>query len=184
MSTVLLLSGSPSPDSRTGVLLAHTDSWLASRGHEVQTLHVRDLPTSALLVSSTEHPAIRAAVSMVHRADGVIVASPVYRAAYSGLVKAFLDLLTDNALARKVVLPLATGGTQGHLVAIDYALRPLLTSMGADRLVPGCFVLDRLIQYGEEGGAIAPDARAAVDSALEGFDEALGSTSGRLAAAS
>ena len=62
MSTVLLLSGSPSPDSRTGVLLGHTDSWLAPCGHDVQTLHVRDLPTSALLVSNTEHPAIRAAV--------------------------------------------------------------------------------------------------------------------------
>src|SRR5262249_37127327 len=182
-SAVLLLSGSPSPDSRTGVLLAHTADWLATRGHEVQTLNVRELPTSALLVSNTEHPAIRAAVSLVHRADGVIVASPVYRAAYSGLVKAFLDLLADNALARKVVLPLATGGTQGHLVAIDYALRPLLTSMGADRLVPGCFVLDRLIQYGEDGGAIAPDALAAVDSALAGFDEALGTGHG-LAAAS
>jgi FMN reductase len=184
MSTVLLLSGSPSPDSRTGVLLGHTDSWLTSRGHEVQTLHVRDLPTSALLVSNTEHPAIRAAVSLVNRADGIIVASPVYRAAYSGLVKAFLDLLTDNALARKVVLPLATGGTQGHLVAIDYALRPMLTAMGADRLVPGCFVLDRLIQLGEEGGAIEPDARASVDRALEGFDEALSAARGRLAAAS
>ena len=184
MSTVLLLSGSPSPDSRTGVLLAHAGEWLAAHGHEVQTLHVRDLPTSALLVSNTEHPAIRAAVSQVHRADGVIVASPVYRAAYSGLVKAFLDLLADNALARKVVLPLATGGTQGHLVAIDYALRPMLTAMGADRLVPGCFVLDRLIQPGDDGGAIAPDARAAVDSALEGFDDALGSTRDRLAAAS
>jgi FMN reductase len=166
------------------VLLAHTGDWLAERGHEVQTLHVRDLPTSALLVSNTEHPAIRAAVSQVHRADGVIVASPVYRAAYSGLVKAFLDLLADNALARKVVLPLATGGTQGHLVAIDYALRPMLTAMGADRLVPGCFVLDRLIQPGEDGGAIAPDARAAVDGALAGFDEALGSARERLAAVS
>jgi len=184
MSTVLLLSGSPSPDSRTGVLLAHTAEWLAERGHEVQTLHVRDLPTSALLTSNTEHPAIRAAVSQVHRADGVIVASPVYRAAYSGLVKAFLDLLADNALARKVVLPLATGGTQGHLVAIDYALRPMLTAMGADRLVTGCFVLDRLIQPGDDGGAIAPDAQAAVDTALAGFDEALDSTRVRLAAVS
>jgi FMN reductase len=184
MSTVLLLSGSPSPDSRTGVLLAHTGSWLAERGHDVATLHVRELPTSALLVSNTEHPAIRAALSLVHRADGLIVASPVYRAAYSGLVKAFLDLLADNALARKVVLPLATGGTQGHLVAIDYALRPMLTAMGADRLVPGCFVLDRLIQPGEEGGAIEPDARAAVDRSLEGFDEALAEAAGRLAAAS
>jgi FMN reductase len=184
MSTVLTLSGSPSPDSRTGVLLEHTGSWLAAHGHEVLTLHVRDLPTSALLVSNTEHPAIRQAVSMVRHADGIIVASPVYRAAYSGLVKAFLDLLTDNALAKKVVLPLATGGTQGHLVAIDYALRPMLTAMGADSLVPGCFVLDRLIQLGVEGGAIAPDAQAAVDKALEGFDAALGTASGQLAAAS
>ena len=193
MSTVLTLSGSPSPDSRTGVLLTHTGSWLALRGHEVTTLHVRDLPTSALLVSNTEHPAIRQAISLVNRADGVIVASPVYRAAYSGLVKAFLDLLADNALAKKVVLPMANGGTQGHLVALDYALRPMLTAMGAGTLVPGCFVLDRLIrpdlnrpesnQFGVEGGAIAPDASQAVDQALERFDAAL-SSSGQLAAAS
>jgi FMN reductase len=183
MSTVLTLSGSPSPDSRTGVLLAHTGSWLALRGHEVTTLHVRDLPTSALLVSNTEHPAIRQAISLVNRADGVIVASPVYRAAYSGLVKAFLDLLADNALAKKVALPLANGGTQGHLVALDYALRPMLTAMGAGTLVPGYFVLDRLIQLGVEGGAIAPDAVQAVDQALEGFDAAL-SSSDQLAAAS
>jgi FMN reductase len=60
----------------------------------------------------------------------------------------------------------------------------MLTAMGADRLVPGCFVLDRLIQLGEEGGAIEPDARASVDRALEGFDEALAAARGRLAAAS
>lgn len=174
MSTVLTISGSPSPDSRTGVLLAHTSAWLAQQGHEVLTLHVRDLPTSALLAANTEHAALRQAVSMVRRADGIIVASPVYRAAYSGLVKAFLDLLSDNALADKVVLPLATGGTQGHLVAIDYALRPMLVTMGANDLVPGCFVLDRLIQLGGEGGAMAPAAMAAVTGALEQFGAALG----------
>ncbi|MFC5099351.1 hypothetical protein [Kibdelosporangium philippinense] len=41
-----------------------------------------------------------------------------------------LNLLRTTALAGKVVLPLANGGTQGHLVAIDYALRPLLTPWG------------------------------------------------------
>ncbi|MFQ6272581.1 NADPH-dependent FMN reductase [Kutzneria viridogrisea] len=171
---MLTLSGSPSPDSRTSVLLRHTQEWLVDQEHEVLTLHVRDLPTSALLVANTEHPAIRHALGLVRRADGLIVASPVYRAAYSGLVKAFLDLLPDGALAGKVVAPLATGGTQGHLVAMDYSLRPMLSAMGADNLVPGCFVLDRLIQLAGEGGAMDSSALAAVHVALSQFGAALG----------
>jgi len=184
MATILTVSASPSAVSKTAHTRRLIDEHLAGLGHTVHALDARELPPAALLSADTTHPAIAAAVELFDRADGVVVATPVYKASYSGLLKTLLDLLPQRALADKVVLPLATGGTQGHLVAIDYALRPLLTSMGADRLVPGCFVLDRLIQYGEEGGAIAPDARAAVDSALEGFDEALGSTSGRLAAAS
>src|SRR5256885_12419558 len=59
----------------------------------------------------------------------VVVATPIYKASYSGVLKSFLDLLPQFGLAGKVVLPLATGGTDrkstrlnsSHLV-ISYAV--------------------------------------------------------------
>ncbi len=140
MATILIVSGSPSPEAPTAVLLRQVSDLL--KGHEVHLLSVRDLPTVALLSGDLLDPAIRNAIDLVDRADGVIVASPVYRAAYSGLVQSLLNLLRKTALTGKVVLPLANGGTQGHLVAIDYALRPLLAARGATDVVPGHFVLD------------------------------------------
>ncbi|MET0233423.1 MAG: NADPH-dependent FMN reductase [Kibdelosporangium sp.] len=142
MATILIVSGSPSPEAATGILLEHVAESLRGSGHEVHVLAVRDLPTVALLSGDLLDPAIRHAMELVDRASGVVVASPVYRAAYSGLVQSLLNLLGKNALAGKVVLPLANGGTQGHLVAIDYALRPLLVARGATDVVPGHFVLD------------------------------------------
>nr|WP_042189782.1 NADPH-dependent FMN reductase [Kibdelosporangium sp. MJ126-NF4]CEL18874.1 FMN reductase [Kibdelosporangium sp. MJ126-NF4]CTQ95322.1 FMN reductase (EC 1.5.1.29) [Kibdelosporangium sp. MJ126-NF4] len=142
MATILIVSGSPSQDAPTAVLLRHVSVVLNSLGHEVHQLSVRDLPTVALLSADLLDPAIRNAMDLVDRADGVVVASPVYRAAYSGLVQSLLNLLAKTALTGKVVLPLANGGSQGHLVAIDYALRPLLSARGATNVVPGHFVLD------------------------------------------
>lgn len=40
----------------------------------------------------------------------VILATPVYKAAYSGLLKTFLDLLPQGGLRDKVVLPIARNG--------------------------------------------------------------------------
>ncbi len=56
----------------------------------------------------------------------MVIGTPVYKAAYSGLLKSLLDLLPQYALAGKTVLPLATGGSTAHVLAIDYALRPVL----------------------------------------------------------
>jgi FMN reductase len=80
----------------------------------------------------------------------------VYKAAYTGLLKSFLDLLPQYALAGKTVLPLVTGGTPAHVLTVDYALRPVLASMGA-HVGQGYFLLDQLISVGSGAGAtIAP----------------------------
>ncbi|WP_228771630.1 NADPH-dependent FMN reductase [Actinokineospora iranica] len=170
---ILVVSGSPSAGARAGVLVEHAAEVLRGLGHEVTVLAVRDLPTVALLAEDLGNPAIRRAVELVAGADGVVVASPVYRAAYSGLVKSLLDLLPAGSLAGKAVLPLATGGTQGHLVAIDFVLRPLLTAMGATRVLPGHFLLDQQIAPREEGGVVRPLAAAALAEVLGGFSVAV-----------
>lgn len=173
MSTILTISGSPSASARTGVLVGHVNARLVEAGHDVRTLQVRQLPTLPLLTEDMNDPAIAEAVTLVLRADGIVVASPVYRAAYSGLVKALLDLLPKRALRGRAILPLATGGSQGFLVAMDYALNPLLAGKGADHVVRGEFVLDNRIRPELGDSALDPEAELAVSAAVDRFTAAL-----------
>ena len=109
--SVLLIAGSPSERSRTAALLEAAGNRLEARGVLVERLRVRDLSPQALLLADFGHPSISQATGQVAGADVVIVATPVYKAAYSGVLKVFLDLLPQNGFKDKVVLPLATGGS-------------------------------------------------------------------------
>ncbi|MYV64014.1 FMN reductase (NADPH), partial [Streptomyces sp. SID4931] len=104
MATVLSVSGSPSATSRTARLLRHLDADLVAQGHEVIPLDVRTLPADALLGADFAHPEIVRATELFARADGIVIGTPVYKAAYSGLLKTLLDLLPQYALTGKTVL--------------------------------------------------------------------------------
>lgn len=183
MATILSVSGSPSATSRTARLLRHLDQRLTAQGHEVIPFDVRDLPAEALLGADFRHPAIVQATALVAQADGVVVGTPVYKAAYSGLLKSLLDLLPQYALAGKTILPLATGGSTAHVLAIDYALRPVLSSMGAAHIVPGWFTLDKDITAGDDGTlTVAPGAAEALAQITDQFSAALGGRTTVLAA--
>ncbi|MEV6211966.1 NADPH-dependent FMN reductase [Kitasatospora sp. NPDC051914] len=151
MATVLSVSGSPSRTSRTTRLLRHVDARLAAHGHDVVPFEARALPAEALLSADTSHPEIARAIELFAEADGIVIGTPVYKAAYSGLLKTLLDLLPQYALRGKAVLPLATGGSTAHVLAVDYALRPVLSSMGAAHITQGWFVLDRHVSVREDG---------------------------------
>ncbi|MFC8126256.1 NADPH-dependent FMN reductase [Streptomyces sp. NPDC057302] len=175
MASVLTLTGSASAPgaSRTARLVQHLGRDLAARGHRVQTLDVRTLPADALLSADTSHPAVAAAVALVESTDALVVGTPVYKAAYSGVLKTFLDLLPQFALRGKPVLPLATGGSPAHVLAVDYALRPVLTSLGAE-VAQGWFVLDRHITAADDGTvSLTPEADAGLTPVVDRFREAL-----------
>jgi FMN reductase len=175
MAIVLSVSGSPSATSRTGRLLRHLDTRLTAHGHEVLPLDVRTIPAEALLGADFKHPAIVEATELFARADGIVIGTPVYKASYSGVLKALLDLLPQYALTGKTVLPLATGGTTAHVLAIDYALRPVLSSMGAAHIVQGWFTLDKDLATRDDGGlTIAPQAAEALGQVVDQFSAALG----------
>ncbi|MBU7600478.1 NADPH-dependent FMN reductase [Streptomyces sp. P38-E01] len=174
MAHVLALTGSPSPTSRTNALVRHVGSRLSATGHTVDHLDVRDLPPVALLAADASHPAIAAALAAVAEADAVVIGTPVYKAAYSGLLKTLLDLLPQSALAGKTVLPLATGGTPAHVLAIDYGLRPVLTSLGTDSVLRGWFVTDRELSLDADGGlTLGREAAEGVEAAVERLTTAL-----------
>lgn len=161
MSTVLSISGSPQPVSSTHALLTHVNRRIAGAGHTVTILPVRTLPAAPLLVGDLTHPAIIEAIAAVRAADALVVATPVYQSAYSGLLKVFLDLLPQFALRGKTVLPLATGGSSAHVLAVDYALRPVLSALGAAHVTPGWFVPSAHIRVFPDGGVLLDAASLA-----------------------
>lgn len=152
MSYIVTISGSPATQSRSAHLLSVAEASLRATGLTVRRINVRDLPATPLLHADAAHPAIRAAIELVDNAQAVVIASPVYKVSYSGLLKVFLDLLPQTGLAGKVVLPIATGGSLGHLLALDYALKPVLSALGARHVVSNVFGTDREVLWSEGTG--------------------------------
>ena len=174
MSLIVTITGSPSAGSRTARITDNVAAHLRARGFEVEGINVRDLPPADLLYANGESKPLAHAIGLVERAHGVVISSPVYKASYTGILKAFLDLLPQFGLGGKIVLPLMTGGTTAHVLALDYALRPVLLALGALHVVTGLFLLDKSI-LSQPGGGVELDAdlQKRLDTVLSDFAASL-----------
>jgi FMN reductase len=83
------------------------------------------------LTRAQTSPAGEALVRSVETADALIVATPVYRASYTGTLKHLFDLVNHEALVGKPVILAATGGSHLHGLVTEHQLRPLLSFFGA-----------------------------------------------------
>ncbi|RRV16519.1 NADPH-dependent FMN reductase [Pseudomonas saudiphocaensis] len=172
---VVSLAGSPSQRSRSGVLLDLAGDWLQQRGIEVVRYGVRDFPAEDLLHGRFDSPLVQRFIEHVQAADGVLIATPVYKASFSGALKTLLDLLPERALAHKVVLPMASGGSVAHMLAVDYALKPVLTALKAQEMLHGVYAVDAQIRYAEAGHAasLAPELTERLEESLQQLHAAL-----------
>ena len=85
----------------------------------------------------------QANVARLLSADALIVASPIYKASYTGLFKHLIDLLDPVALIRKPILIAATGGGEKHALAVEHQLRPLFAFFEARVLSTAVHVSDK-----------------------------------------
>ena len=121
---IVAITGNPRPGSRTGVLAGHVARRLATvLGSGDGSLAEVDLADP-----DASHDAAR---SLLRGASLAVIASPTYKATYSGLLKQFLDGLPNDALAGVVAVPLMVAGDRGHALAVELHLRPLLAELGA-----------------------------------------------------
>src|SRR5215510_546454 len=151
MPSTLIIAGSPSGTSRT-LRLAHSlRGRLDKLGLENELLDLRTLPAQELLHAHFDAEPIKAAIGQLEAAHGVLFVTPIYKAAYSGLLKTFIDLLPQFGLRDKVVLPIAMGGSPAHVLTIDYALRPVLSSLDPLHIVAGLFLLDKQVIVHDDG---------------------------------
>ncbi|WP_217613956.1 NAD(P)H-dependent oxidoreductase [Cellulomonas sp. GbtcB1] len=133
--SVVAVSGNPRAGSRTlGAARAAAERLAALTSADRATpaaVEVVDLATLAGELLAPAHPAADAALARVAAADVAVVATPVYKASYTGLLKAFLDLYGPDGLAGVVAVPLVVSGNPAHALAGEVHLRPVLVELGA-----------------------------------------------------
>lgn len=88
-------------------------------------------------------PEVQTALDQIEAADALIVASPIYRASYTGLFKHLFDYIDQFALVDKPILLAATGGSERHALVIDHQFRPLFSFFQAQTLPIGVFATDK-----------------------------------------
>jgi len=118
------LNGSPSSSSKTHTVAARAVE-LAGNG---EVIDLGSLDANALLGRASA-PDVSAALLAIEEATALVLATPVYRATFSGLLKVLLDQLPPQALLGKACILTATGGSAYHALVIDTGLRPLVASL-------------------------------------------------------
>jgi FMN reductase len=138
---IVAVAGNPRPESRTHGLARTLAAELARVLPRAATAEV-DLAALGPKVLDPDDADAAAGTAQVLAADVLVVASPTYKATYSGLLKSFLDRLGTGSLAGKRAVPILLGGAPNHLLAVDVHFTPLLLELGADVPVRGLFVLE------------------------------------------
>ena len=163
---VITLSGSPHFPSRSSSLLEYAREKLNGLDVEVYHWNLQNFAPEDLLYARFDSPALKTFTEQLQQADGLIVATPVYKAAYSGALKTLLDLLPER-------VPLTTGGTVAHLLAVDYALKPVLSALKAQEILHGVFADDSQVIDYQHKPLFTPNLQTRLDTALETFWQAL-----------
>ncbi|GAC46741.1 NAD(P)H-dependent oxidoreductase [Gordonia aichiensis] len=137
--TTAVVVGNPRPGSRTLSAATYLATELADGRQPDLTVDLAALG-SALLDWSDE--SVGDLVTRVGAADLVVFASPTYKAAYTGLLKLFLDRFAGGTGLSGVAIPLMLGGSPAHSLAPELALRPVLTEIGGTVPGRGLYVVD------------------------------------------
>jgi FMN reductase len=175
MAKAVIIYGGNSKQSRLKGILDKADSYYKKEGIDTEMIFVHELPADDLILANFNSEPILKANKVVEEADIVVVLTPVYKAAYTGILKTYLDLLPQKGLEGKTVLPLVLGGSFGHLLAIDYALKPVLSALGATNILSGAYVLDTQVEKTEDGQyVLAPEIGERLDRVLHLSKEEVG----------
>jgi FMN reductase len=141
--SVVTVVGNPKPGSRTATAAASVAELLASElGAPYRTDELIDLVTFAAAIfqgeaaSEEARAALDSAIDLASSASVLVLATPVYKGSYTGLLKSFLDVLPHLALAGSVVVPVTISAAPSHKLLADLHLRPVLAELGASVPTP------------------------------------------------
>lgn len=159
VKTVVVV-GNPKPRSRTydaGILVARK---LTDADPDV-VLDLIDLGPDLLDFGNAR---VAEAIQSVQRASVAVVASPTFKAAYTGLLKLFLDQFPSDGLADVTAFPLMLGAGPAHALAPELSLKPVLVELGAICPAPGLYLIDKTFAQDPRLDAWVARARKLISS--------------------
>jgi FMN reductase len=137
VSGFTVVCGNPRPRSRT----LEAATLIATR--------LRDGATPDLVIDLVdvgprllEFGAVADLVAAVCASSHAVIASPTYKASYTGLLKLFLDQFAAGSMAGVITFPLMLGGAMNHALAPEAFLKPVLAELGASCPMPGLYLLE------------------------------------------
>lgn len=135
--------GNPKPRSRTlDVGLAVARASAEASGLTCDDELVVDLAELGPHLFDWSSSTVRDTVDSVAGCSLLVVASPTYKASYTGLLKSFLDWFSTTGLAGVITVPVMVGAGNAHALAVEVHLRPLLVEIGATVPTRGLYVVE------------------------------------------
>jgi len=129
-------TGDPSSTRLLADRIAERAAALAA-GHgntvTVSNVELRDITAdvTTALTSQLVTPKMQQAVTALGEADGIVAATPVYKAGPSGLFTSFFHALDNDLIIAKPVALAATAGTARHALVADDQMRPMFAYLRA-----------------------------------------------------
>ncbi len=137
MHTVVVV-GNPKRGSRTRRAAEHVVALLTGAPPDT-CIELAELGPALL---SWGDPDVEAAKRLVAGASLLVVASPTYKATYTGLLKCFLDQFGAAELPGTPTVALLLGASERHALAGELTLKPVLTEIGCACAPPALFLLE------------------------------------------
>ena len=161
--TTAVVVGNPKPASRT--LAAATYLALQLTGEPDLVVDLATLGPALLDWSAAD---VDDLVKQVGAADLVVVATPTYKASYTGLLKLFLDRFAGGTGLSGLSVPLMLGGSPAHALAPELLLRPVLTEIGGTVPGRGLYIVDSEHDRPAAYAAWLAATRPTIDTFLKG----------------
>src|SRR3954451_17757459 len=142
---IVVVVGNPKANSRTSTVARRVAERAAQAGGlptqtPIEVIELAELGPQLFDWSSSD---VRARVEKLSSARLAVIATPVYKATYTGLLKSFLDWFSTTGLDGVAVLPVMVGAGASHALAVEVHLRPLLVEIGATVPTRGLFLLEQ-----------------------------------------
>lgn len=167
---IVAVSGGLNHPSKTTSLL---DAILIELGQyadfEIHFVKLSDIGSQvgAALYRQDLPPVVEHHLQQIEQADVLLVATPVYRASFTGLFKHLFDFVDQFALVDKPVLLAACGGSDRHALVLEHQLRPLFSFFQANTLPIGVYATDAdFSHYQIQSAALSARIKLAVQRTL------------------
>ena len=138
--TVVVVVGNPRAASRTRAVAEAVAQRVASAAGEGTPIRTIELADAGGALLRWGDPGVEAWRAEVTAAAALVIATPTYKASYTGLLKCFLDRFDAGELGGMPTVAVMTGASAAHALAVDVHLTPVLVEIGASCPAPGLYV--------------------------------------------